>query len=394
MSELSGMKKILLAIFFTFYFSFFTFHFLSAQTDTTIRTRISLLTCAPGGELYATFGHTALRIIDSIHQTDMVFNYGTFDFDDPHFYTKFVRGKLEYFLSFEPIQNFLYGYQLENRSVWEQELLLTNQEKRNIVQAIQTNLTGNNRYYKYDFLNDNCTSRVKDMLTQYAGLNVAHPLVKEGTTYRGMLHRYLDAAHMPWSKLGIDILLGSPSDKKVTIEESMFLPDYLMKAVDSSIHTSKPILQQKNTLFTAQDVILSDNRYQPLVVFSLVWFCTAILYSSKKKLAKKITPFIHSLFLYISGFMGIVLLFMWLGTDHKAFGPNYNLAWALPTNAIAAFFVWRKPIWLKKYCRFTSWVYLLLLACWFILPQQFNIALFAFTVTLLTTNVSIVRSSI
>ena len=49
-------------------------------------TEVSILTCAPGNELYSLFGHTAIRINDPRHQIDCVYNNGTFDFSTPHFY--------------------------------------------------------------------------------------------------------------------------------------------------------------------------------------------------------------------------------------------------------------------------------------------------------------------
>ena len=58
--------------------------------------QISLLTCAPGEELYARFGHTALRVVDPANQVDIVFNYGIFDFDTEQFYWKFVKGETWY----------------------------------------------------------------------------------------------------------------------------------------------------------------------------------------------------------------------------------------------------------------------------------------------------------
>src|SRR3954453_17973897 len=88
-----------------------------AQDSSSCHVRVSLLTCASGQELYSTFGHTAIRITDSVRRTDIVYNYGTFDFDDPAFYTKFVRGKLDYFLSVASFPDFMYEYEEEQRSV-------------------------------------------------------------------------------------------------------------------------------------------------------------------------------------------------------------------------------------------------------------------------------------
>ena len=68
--------------------------------------RISLLTCSPGAELYSTFGHSALRIVDSSSGTDIVYNFGVFDFYHPDFYLKFVRGKLLYYLDQQAFSDF------------------------------------------------------------------------------------------------------------------------------------------------------------------------------------------------------------------------------------------------------------------------------------------------
>src|SRR5688500_16751461 len=67
------------------------------QTDA-CNLRIILLTCSPGEELYSTFGHSAMRVQDYSMGTDIIYNYGTFEFG-PDFYTQFIQGKLLYFLS-------------------------------------------------------------------------------------------------------------------------------------------------------------------------------------------------------------------------------------------------------------------------------------------------------
>ncbi|HWJ28198.1 MAG TPA: DUF4105 domain-containing protein, partial [Flavisolibacter sp.] len=134
--------------------------------------RITLLTCAPGSELYSTFGHTALRVQDEHAGLDLVFNYGTFVFDDD-FYMKFIRGKLLYSLSVENFDDFIYEYKLESRSVQEQVLQLSCQEKQQLFHALQVNARPENRDYKYDFLFDNCTTRARDIVAR----NTAQPVV-------------------------------------------------------------------------------------------------------------------------------------------------------------------------------------------------------------------------
>jgi hypothetical protein len=123
-------------------FLFFTSILSSAQTDSSslpCGIQISLLTCTPGEELYSTFGHSAFRIVDSSANTDIVFNYGTFDFYDPDFYEKFIKGKLLYFVAIDPLPSFLQEYEYYKRGVTEQVLNLSCGEKQNMLAALYEN---------------------------------------------------------------------------------------------------------------------------------------------------------------------------------------------------------------------------------------------------------------
>lgn len=351
--------------------------------------RISIITCAPGDELYSLFGHTAIRITDSSKKTDIVFGYGNFDFDEPNFYFKFVRGKLNYSLSVEDLPSFLYEYQLTHRSVTEQELLLNDSTQQAISEALAKNLMGNNRYYKYDFLYDNCTSRVKDILLKYAGMQVNKQLVPKGTSFRDMIHEYLDRGGMSWTKMGMDILLGSPSDKAVTVNESMFLPDYLLKGIDSSGNT---LLLKKQSILIAKKTGGTDHTNWPVIVFAIVSAMILIISYLRGNWAQKITQASDSILLLITGLIGLLLLFTWFGTDHTSFAANYNLLWALPTNFIAAFAIWKKRGWLQKYFLFSSILYGLLLVFWYWLPQQLHPAFIPITLVLFVRSANLAKA--
>lgn len=340
-----------------------------SQTDT-VRLRISLLTCAPGDELYSVFGHTALRITDSASGSDLVYNWGTFDFNDPDFYSRFVKGKLDYSLSIAEFPAFMYEYNMTQRAVTEQVLQLTPAETAAITEAIRHNMEGNNRYYKYDFLRDNCTSRVRDILIKYAGMQVRTPLVPAGTSFRHLIHEYLERQGMGWTALGIDLLMGAPADKKLNITESMFLPDYLMKGVDSA----GALLSEKKMILSADQPASTGTMNRPLYILGAVCAGILLLSFSQQKTAQSFTRFFDFLLLFLTGAIGCLLLFTWFGTDHAAFKLNHNILWALPTNLLASVFVWNTKR-LKKYFILAAVVYGLLLLIWFWLPQQMNLAL-------------------
>ena len=206
---------------------------LPEEVADTSRMQISLLTCTPGEELYATFGHSALRVIDSNSVTDLVYNYGTFDFNDPNFYSKFIRGQLKYNLSVEYFSNFKFDYQAEERGITEQILNLSAAEKLKLRAALNENLKEENRYYLYDFFLDNCTTRLRDLIFKASEPQQALPAVMPVTfTFRNAIHYYLNLQQKYWSKLGIDLLLGRPTDAVMTIEQQEFLPDNLEQVLD------------------------------------------------------------------------------------------------------------------------------------------------------------------
>src|SRR5690554_3803016 len=132
---------------------------------------ISLLTCGIGDELYSSFGHSAVRIIDHVKGTDEVYNYGTFNYADPNFYTRFTLGKLPYYLDKGTFEDFMYSYQQEKRSVKEQVFQLSLDQKLAIRDFLEQNYLPENRAYAYDFLFDNCSTRIRDLFTQALGPN-------------------------------------------------------------------------------------------------------------------------------------------------------------------------------------------------------------------------------
>lgn len=345
--------------------------------------RISLLTCTPGAELYSIFGHNALRIVDSAAGTDVVYNYGTFNFNDPDFYTKFVRGKLMYFLSQTSYADFLFEYSYFKRGIIEQELKLSASEKAALQLFMFENVREENRYYKYDFLYDNCTTRLRDIIFRVKESRPLQPKVFStyGKTFRDNLHDYLNRAQMPWTKLGIDLLLGVGADKQMSPMEVMFLPDYLAKGV--SIGTAKGkqlVLKESIALEDAQDPVLTVPFWQEpffiLGILSLVLLAPSIFGSSQwQRIA-------DNLLLIVTGLLGFILLFMWVGTDHQSFSKNLNLVWAMPINLAVAFLSDRKKEYVRRYFNVYSILLIMLMAIGVLYQGMINSAVFPIIVLL------------
>ena len=347
----------------------------SAQDSCGIR--ISLLTCTPGQELYSTFGHSALRVFDSSNQRDLVFNYGTFDFNDPDFYKNFVKGKLLYFVSIDSLSNFLAEYEYYKRGITEQAIDLSCADKQRLIALLFENAKEENKYYRYDFNYDNCTTRLRDMIEKAGGdlLASKNILPKPATTFRNLIHVYLDRGGQQWSKFGIDMLLGNPMDKKVTNREAMFLPDYLLMGLDSSTLRGKPVVAEKKILLNYFDEYKTKSGITPFIVFSILLLVIGILsFFSHRSLYIALKIFDFFLFFMI-GLLGVLMLFMWFGTDHAMCRSNFNVLWALPTHLPIALFLFSKKGWVSLYFRFVFFYTIALSLAWFFLPQQFNTAL-------------------
>jgi hypothetical protein len=320
-----------------------------------------------------------LRIVDSAANTDIIYNYGTFNFDDPDFYSKFVRGKLMYFLSQQSFPDFLYEYAYFKRGVTEQVLQLSQTEKKEIQSSLFENVREENRYYKYDFLYDNCATRLRDIIFK-ANKDKAFEstaFAENRATFRDYLHNYLSRAEMQWTTLGIDLLLGIGADKTMTIPESMFLPDYLAQGVSQSVQgTAKLVERDQVHLPNAQALPIKLPFWQtPLFFFSFLAFLVILPSFLRSKGMVSFQSIMDRIIFILSGLLGLVLLFMWFGTDHQSFANNINLVWAMPINLLVAFSLNRPRKWLKKYLRYYSLLLLLLMIPVLLHPGIINIGL-------------------
>ena len=126
--------------------------------------KVSLMTCAPGTEIYALFGHTALRYEDTARGEDWVFNYGMFSFNTPHFIYRFVKGETDYELGVTRYPYFEGSYAMRGSSVYQQTLNLTISEKQELRRLLEENYLPKNRVYRYNFFYDNCTTRARDII--------------------------------------------------------------------------------------------------------------------------------------------------------------------------------------------------------------------------------------
>lgn len=359
-----------------------------SQTPTlTENSKISFLTCASGDELFSAFGHSAFRVQDTALGIDVVYNYGTFDFNKPNFYLNFAKGKLIYSLSRRSFDRFLFEYELEKRWVKEQILDLTLAEKNKLLIFFENNYLPENRDYLYDPLLNNCSSITGDILVQQFG----DAIVFDGShldrlySFRELVRQNLDINS--WSSFGIDLAFGAVVDRKATVQEHMFLPYYAMEQMKNTTKSGKPLLERERTILDYSEHMRNGFfPLSPLFWFTLLFLFTGIVTYLDHKHKTRSRWLDFSLFL-ITGIIGTSILLLWFATDHTSTPKNFNFLWAFPLNLIVAFvfaFQNQLPTWLPKYLWFTLALLGVLILLWIISVQIFSPIVIPLLLTLAT----------
>lgn len=329
------MRNILLLLFFatTFISSFSQTRSISGNAE------ISVLTIGPGSYLYDKFGHSAIRVQDKNNGIDAVFNYGTYDFNTPNFYTKFAQGRLMYSLSISDFDSFFQHYKSEDRWITEQVLNLSVSQKKEVFELLVENAKPENREYLYDFTHDNCATKIRDILSIALANNLDYKtdLVEE-KSFRKLIQENL--YHNSWGSVGIDLALGAPIDRAASKLEQQFLPDYVLDAdAEARVRVDdeawEPLVKETKKLYEQQEdkKVSGFILTSPWVVFSILGLAL-IAVSFRDVIRKKRTQSVDITVFIFTGILGVIIALLWFATEHPATKLNYNILWAFPISLL------------------------------------------------------------
>lgn len=327
--------------------SFFFVQIIAAQADFKDPIRISVLTVGVADQSHSLYGHTAIRIKNENLGIDQVYNYGMFDFSTPNFIVRFVKGDMQYFAGAYPYADFEYNYKYENRSIYEQTLELSTENKLALIQALEASISGPDKYYTYKFIQRNCTTKVVDVLNQILQKNVIYKHDLSALTYREVLYPY--AKDQFFQKLGINIIFGAKTDEQAT---KLFLPFDLKDNLNKTTFNGKPLVIVNKTLF-------QDNRNPDHIwwdsIYTLIFALALIVVANKKVITN--TYFI------VLGVLGIFFSLVGFYSFHEEISLNYNVLLFNPILLFVAYFDWRKN---KKALLISSLVALTCTAIYFL----------------------------
>ena len=313
----------------------------------------------PGSVFYELEGHSAIRI--KTGEFDIAVNYGMFNFDDPNFLYRFVKGETDYMVGAYPWSSFENEYRGAGRRIVAHRLNMTGEQKSKLIDLIVENLRPENRVYRYNYVLDNCATRPLRMVELAIGdtLLVSNPVhIPVKKSFRDYMRYYHE--NYSWYQFGIDLALGKGIDREITAREMTFAPVTL----DDQIGEITIGLNSQNNLVSESEVwndVSPSNMVEPPTPFLLspcfiFWLiaCLCGIYGFFKVYRYRRYPKIVATVTYgVYGLAGLLIAFLVFISVHESTSPNINILWLNPLCLIPAI-----TLWIRRAKRFNCWYFL------------------------------------
>jgi hypothetical protein len=302
---------------------------------------VYLLTMGPGDQVWEKFGHNAIWIHDELARTDSAYHWGLFDFADKDFIPRFAQGRMRYAMGAFGFEETINSYRLTNRMVWAQRLNLSPAQRQRLQDFVRWNMQPQNRFYRYDYFRDNCSTRVRDALDLAIGGSIKRAAtgVPSNTTYRFHTARLTQDDWLVFT--GTMTGLGQPTDRAIDAWEEMFLPVRMMDRFRSArIPTatgSQALVQEERVLVQAtrppEDSVVRRGMWGYLLIACIILVLGAALWIAGWKRGAVGLALIWSV---VAGLGGTLLTGLWTFTDHLYSYRNENLFQLNPFSLLVA----------------------------------------------------------
>lgn len=314
---------------------------------------VSLLTLAPGRDVYELEGHSELLFSDPDRDLSMTVSWGVFDFDSPGFVYRFVKGDTDYLAASKPYRDFLIVNGYYGRRVTRQRLDLDSIEAERLLELVEYNLRPENRVYRYNYVRDNCATRPLELVERAIGGPLVHNQDCDslpGTTWRREMARY--HAGYPWYQFGIDLALGSGIDIPITARERCYAPVFMSRYLQEATRPDgRPIVAGRAELLLEGTPEGGPAGPTPWYLTPMAAGCLLLLVtimSSRRdiKYRHRMSKWLYTTLYGVGGIAGLILTFLIFFSTHEATSPNWLYLWLNPLC-----FTGVVGVWLKNYNR-------------------------------------------
>lgn len=287
--------------------------------------RIGVATMQPGEIFWERFGHDAIVVVDPDTGQATSYNFGFFDLAEPGFVGNFVRGKMRYRLVALPLQDDLVLYRDEGRGVSIQWLDLTAGQATDLARRLEANARPGNAVYTYDYFRDNCATRVRDALDAALGGALRRQLESRsrGSTYRSEAVRLASPAWWMW--LGFDIGLGPRADVPLSLWDEAFVPMRLADALRETRIDGRALVASETRILPHRIAAEPADEPRMLWPWLVAGAVLAVVLANAGRRRPRPVAAAALAFWTVGGVLGVLMLFIWLGTTHVFGWTNHNL---------------------------------------------------------------------
>ena len=310
------------------------------------RLSIALDTYGPGTEVFERFGHVALVVRDSASGQEVAFNWGMFDFAQPHFLTNFLTGDTKYWMAGYRSADFNADYVRHERSIRRQELALPPMERAALYDYVAWNASEAHKFYRYDYYTDNCATRIRDVLDRVlqGQIKTAFGDAGSGRTWRGETAR-ITATNLPVFA-GIEVALGRNADHTLSRWEESFLPELLANHLTTVVLRDQlgnryKLVSKDTVIATSSRVPLPIEPPDRLAQGALLGFTLAgllaVLADAKRRMSRAVLSASVAVWYGVGGVLGTLLLVAGTVTKHEPYmGANTTVLQLHPLLLVAA----------------------------------------------------------
>jgi len=319
---------------------------------------VYLVTMHPGEALFTGFGHIAFRVLEPDAGLDDVYDYGTYEADDPLLAWKFLVGTLPYYCSHTTYQDMVDWYSQDFGGIVLQELALTPDQISRLRARVVHDCLPENAAYHYHHFTNNCATRLRDILDELLGGQLARATVEKGAgkSIRDLIDASMARWEFSFTRWAVFGLLNFEIDREADRWQQMFLPWYLAHELDGM---KQPSLPGSPMLVRSRVVDQGSDRPEPgipglgfgILFLVLVTFVASLPLLVGIRSARWETKIFRTLLLLVGlsgGLYGLLLVFTWVASPYPETRPNLTVLCFHPFHfllTVAAVLWHRSPRW-------------------------------------------------
>lgn len=343
----------------------------AGDDETTLR--IDLITIGPGDPFLTRAGHTALLVTEEDADgrvLETVYNYGDTDFGDPWIPVRFLFARQPFFAAetgdlYDTVM--LYG-RYQDRDMIRQRLALTQPQARQLTALLERDVTPEHRDYDYHYLEQTCSTKVRDRLDEVTGGELRRQLA-DTDPWAVRDYQQLTFDDMPAIGLLGDVLFGRLHDRPITKYYALLWPQRVSEYL-REVKVPDPEGGAELVPFAGEPIVLAERGGPPRTQERnpITWFVApafllwgvlgGIWLSHRARHRRRLAALWLAAWSLPAGLLGLVMVILQLTSAVPELRSNELLV-SLPATDLALVVVavrwWRKgieiPRWLGVYAK-------------------------------------------